>query len=70
MWDIPNRGKVGTTTVYALLTESNNGQDGKLEITVVHPTKGQNSHNSVPADFDWNMDHITVTALDMSFPWG
>jgi hypothetical protein len=70
MWEMPNRSENGNTNIYALLTESNNGQDGILHITVVHNSLGRTSTSEAVTEFEWNMDHITVTVPVMKFPWG
>ena len=70
MWDLSNRSNIGNTIIYALLTESNNGQDGILQITVVHNSLGSTSTSEAVTEFEWNMNHINVTVPLMVFPWG
>jgi hypothetical protein len=72
-WDIDNNTMAGNTVVYAVLSQTNNGNDGTLTIKFVHTlgTTVRTATSKTAVDFKWNMaEHITVTVTGWSFDWG
>jgi hypothetical protein len=69
---IPNEDQIkhpGNSLVYTLLSESNNGKNGQLKVTVIHFANSAHplvSSATESIDFKWNMDHITVS-MPMTF---
>jgi hypothetical protein len=74
VWDIPNNNRGGSTIVYAVLSESNEGNNGQLYIRMVHTfstgTPRISEGVATNVDFQWNMNHITVKVIDMVFTGG
>jgi hypothetical protein len=69
---IPNDDQTnhpGNSLVYMLLSESNDGKNGQLMVTVIHFANTAHplvSRATASVDFKWNMDHITVS-VPMTF---
>ena len=57
---------IGSTIIQAVLRESESGKNGLLDVSITHfglvVSKG-----TATVNFQWNMDHITVTATGMTF---
>ena len=71
-WHIHNSGRPDTsfTNIYAVLGESNSGDQGTLYIRVVHFEAGARTIDQTKSvQFKWNMDHIAVSTA-MEWPAG
>jgi hypothetical protein len=58
-WYITTNNGARTHVINAVVMMNNAGKDGAIYVSVVH-YNGAVSVASVPVDFKWNMDHISV----------